>query len=365
MAGCSGGGRVPSLPTISDARIVSHDLIEQARMMGEQAPVLTHPTSITQSSTPASVSTTFDGNNVELTIDRQTGSDFTLHSATHSVTETLDRSRRASAFPISGHTLSDWTLFDSSRTGTSSAHVTISWNNSDPTDYLAGGYWMHLSGDLRNESISSADIGAFVTGPEFSSVPTLPVLGTATYRGYASGLFTTYYGPAWQQLPISGAQLPADGTKQVGVFTGIIELTANFETNMIGGCLGCLLPGEDPNLVLSEFAGETIDPNGNTGELFSPALNTPGRDFTRIIFGDTPIEPNGTFVGNDITVEVDYIDPLFTGSTSSGTWGGKFSSIPDEAGDPRLVGGTFSAEWANPAGGRQTAVGNFFATTPE
>ena len=49
---------------------------------------LTHPVSITQSSTPASVSTVFDGTNVELAIDRQTGSDFNLDSVTDSVTET-------------------------------------------------------------------------------------------------------------------------------------------------------------------------------------------------------------------------------------------------------------------------------------
>lgn len=368
LASCGGGGR--GEPTIRDARIASHALVEmEGRKAANNAPVLTHPTSITQSlDSAASVSTTFDGTNVELTIDRRTGGDFTLNSATNSVTEPLYRAPLPSS-PVSGHTFREWTLFDSSRTGTSTAYVTISWDNSDPTDYLAGGYWMHLSGDLSNESIASADLGAFIDGSEFSSAPTLPVLGTATYRGRASGLYTFYYGPGWQDHPgileLTGHGGPANGTEETGVYTGIATLTANFETNTISGCIGCMLPGEDPLKVIMETAGDILDPNGKRDRLYAIYLNAPGRSFARIRLGEAPIDSStGTFTSSDVTLEVDYY-PAQTGSTSQGTWGGKFSNIPDGSGDPRLVGGTTGAEWSNPEGGRAVFVGNFFAAKPQ
>ena len=383
LSGCIGGGGdgpatsgdttngdgdsvAPPDVTLSDARTASPLLVEVAGMSAvNNAPALTHPTGVTQSTSPASVTTMFDGTNVELTVDRQTGGDFTLGSAANSVTETLVRFPLPPS-PIPGHTLRDWTLFDYSQTGTSAAHVTISWNDNDATDYLVGGYWMHLSGDLNEESIASADIGAFVDGPEFSGTPTLPALGEAAYRGHASGLYTFYYGPGWQHIPVpEGIELPADGTWEAGVYTGIVQLTANFETNTVSGCIGCMLPGEDPLTILLEVTGDTIDSDGNRGVLASQYINTPGRNFARIRFADTPIDSNtGTFSGTDVTLEIDYF-PSQTGSTSGGTWGGTFSNISNEAGAPRLVGGTTGAEWNNPAGGRAVFIGSFFATTPE
>lgn len=368
LSSCA-GDRVPPLPTLNDARIESHALvsgIEGAGMKAVKNAPAFHSTSITQSSNSASVSTMFDGTNVELTIEHQPGSKFTLKSSTNSVTETLDRDvsvteALAPDSPVSGHMLRDWTLFDNSRTGTSSAHVVISWNNSDPTDYLAGGYWMHLSGDLSNESIASADIGAYIDGTEFAGAPILPVLGTATYRGHASGLYTFSYGPSWANIPRPPGVEP--GTREAGVYTGIANLTADFETNTISGCIGCIMEGEDPEMVILETAGDIIDPDGNRYDLYAVYHNRergmPGDgSWSRIKLGDAPIDPStGTFTGTDITVEIDY----FQGSTSSGTWGGKFSNKPEGSGEPRLVGGTTSVEWSHPDGDNAVFIGNFFA----
>lgn len=54
-----------------------------------------------------------------------------------------------------------------------------------------------------------------------SSVPTLPELETATYRGHASGLYTFYYGLGWQLLSLpEGVEVPVDGTRETSVYTG-------------------------------------------------------------------------------------------------------------------------------------------------
>ena len=367
LASCIGDDGDPNIPTLSDARLVSPALVEAAGLRGAtNAPDFTHARSISQSSVPASVSTVFDGSDVKLTVERTTGSDISLDSATDSVAETLNRYPLPSS-PISGHTMRDWTMFDHSRAGTSAAHVTLTWNESgDPTDYLAAGYWMHLNGVVSAGSIAGAEIGAFVDGPEFSSAPALPALGTASYKGHASGFYTVYYGPAWQHLPVpEGVELPAGGTWEVGAYTGIATLTANFDSNTVSGCIGCMLPGEDPQTILLEVAGDTIDANGDRGELYFAYINTPGRNFARIILEDAPIDSaSGTFSGSDLTLEIDYF-PAQTGSTSSGTWGGRFSSIPDGSGDPRLVAGTSAAEWNNPSAGSAMFIGTFFAATPE
>ena len=104
--------------------------------------------------------------------------------------------------------------------------------------------------------------------------------------------------------------------------------TANFETNTVSGCIGCMVPGEDPGILLLEVTGDTIDPNGNRGVLSSPYINTPDRNFSRVRFGDTSIDSSsGTFSGTDVTLEIDYF-PSHTGSTSGGTWGGHSRIFP-------------------------------------
>lgn len=340
LGGGTGGGGGSDF-TLNDARVLSHALVEEAEP--SRAPV----------------SARFDGTDVEVTI-RRAGGAVSLRSDSHAVRETLPRFP-LSPSPVAGHRFRDWTLYRDSDQEASAAHVTVSWDHSDPTDYLAGGYWMHLPKGHGGESLDSAEIGAFVVGPELSGTPAMPELGTATYRGHASGLYTFYYGPGWQHLPFpEGFEVPVDGTREAGVYTGVVSLTADFAANTLSGCIGCMLPGANPNMIILETAGDTIAPDGTRGELTAIYLNTPGRSFARIHLGEAPIRPDGTFAGADLTFEIDYF-PAHTGSTSQGTWDGRFSTIQDPAGDPRLVGGTTNAQWSNPLGGRSVFVGNFVA----
>ena len=48
---------------------------------------------------------------------------------------------------------------------------------------------MHFEGDFTVPSVTGAEIGAFVDGPELSGSATLPSLGTASYSGPAAGLY--------------------------------------------------------------------------------------------------------------------------------------------------------------------------------
>ena len=366
-----------STPTVSDARIVPFVNLEPAiARTTNMAPTFATRGSITQSSIKASISTAFDGSEITVTVDREGGGSGTiLNSSTHSVQETLDRSSLVPFLnppgPPNGHDRNeDWTLFSYSETVTSAAYVTASWNHNNPTDFLANGYWMLLDGNLQSDSISNAEVGAFIDGSEFSSAPrSLPTGGTATFRGRASGMYTFYYGPAWE---VFDSILP--GTQESGIYTSIVTLTADFANNTIEGCLGCLVPGADPSIVINETAGDVLFPIGVRNHLeaiyhnyefdgdFSQLDPDNRPSLTRIILKPAPIDRNtGTFMAHDGTVfELDY----FPGGTSTGQWGGKFSNRPvgDGSNNPRLVGGTVGVQWSHPTAGRSVSIGTFYAT---
>ena len=374
----AGGGT----PTISDARILPFVNVEAAMVRAANvAPAFVVDESVTQSSINASVSSTFDGSEITVTVNRTGLTSTTLSSVNHSVQETLDRSPLV-PFPSppglpNGHdTYEDWTLFNYSETGTSSAYVLVSWNRNNPTDFLANGYWMLLDGNLQSDLINNAEVGAFIGGSEFSNSPaTLPASGTATFRGRSSGMYTFYYGPAWA---VFDPVLP--GTQDSGIYTGIATLTANFANNTIEGCVGCLVPGASPGIVVGETVGDTIFPiaSGSRGELKAVYHNFPfDGDITRIspddidldnlpglsrmILKPAPIDRDtGTFMVHDgVTFQTDY----FPGGTATGSWGGRFSNRPAGNGSdiPRLVGGTIGSQWSHPTAGRTRLVGVFFA----
>ena len=76
--------------------------------------------------------------------------------------------------------------------------------------------------------------------------------------------------------------------------------------------------------------------------------------------GAAPFGPDGTFAGSDVTIT----HPSFTAQTD-GSWGGRFSTTDDSAGNPRVVAGTFGGA-ANTSGESEfTFVGAFFGATGE
>ena len=368
-------------PTLADARVLPHPLIEAANTRSannepyssgnepDDYRVLFDPDfneediralrGVVHSVEPVFVSTEFDGTNVTVEVDPLEAMDFTFDTETDSVEETLPRYPLPDS-PVPGHTLREWTTFKVSDEQTVYGHVLVSWDDSDPMNYLAGGYWTNLRGDITEgliTSITSATVGAFVDGPELAGIPLLPDLGTATYRGRASGQYTYFYGSSWDDFPFpEGVPSVTSGTWDTGVYTGTIELIANFGKQTIAGCLGCLLDDADPEFLVLETAGDARLPSGERKEVKADYSGI--YSASRVYFDETPIRADGTWSGDNVRLEIDY-HPV--GASTSGTWGGKFSTIPDTAGDPRLAAGTTAVEWSHPAGDRAMFVGNFIA----
>lgn len=310
-----------------------------AKAAGDNLPP---PGSLTQSSNAGSVvgvtgdaaSVSFDGSEVRFAVVRDDGSSIELDSATDTV---LDEPFSAPGLPDRDGRSYGMGKLDGAG-NYSAAHVVVIWGNSDPSDYLAGGYWMHFAG--VPEEIAGAELGAFVDGPELSGPAKLPELGTASYRGLAGGLFTTRYGTDAGEAAMVGS-VPA-GSMAFGEFDGTIDLTADFADLTISGCLGCT----------GDIATSGYFEDGATGE---------GSDFeatsdSNIHLGPTPINQDGSFRNRAVRFE----SPGFTVTSTTGAWGGQFSNVPHDNGNPRLVAGTIGGE-ARTAGGTETAfIGSYY-----
>ena len=257
-------------------------------------------------------STEFDGETFVLKVDRQSGTD--LHLSTAEDGTFLNPVTTSS---LAGHdTSQDGYIVDYTQSETTLAYSVVSWDSADPSDYLAGGYWLHASGDILG-TFDIDEAGAFADGPEISmsNRPTMPVLGTASYSGYAEGLY---------------AGQDTEGT-EIGIFQGDMALTADFAASTISGCVGC---------------------NGGV------SLNGSPSDY-RVRLGATPFESNGVYRGTSVTVE----HPDLEFVSNSGAWGGMFSSVPDADGDPRLVAGTLGGQAATADGSKAVFVGAYYATS--
>ena len=323
--GPSGPGAAPSL---AEAQATNPGATRNAG--AQAAGNLPNFGSVTQSSNAGSVagvtgdaaSTSFDGRNVRLTVRHSDGSRLVFDAAT-------DRIGSKNYAPVvPGYSYRGDALLTHTDTSVSVAAVYTNWNNADPADYLAGGYWMHLEGRADPLEITGAEIGAFVDGPEISSAPTLPNLGTATYSGQAGG----FYG------------YRSSGGAEIGEFEAAMTLTANFNVNTISGCIGC-----NAGVFVT---GITAGANGQT-QTFAD-VHVPAR----LRLGAASFGSDGAFRNRDVVLERD--DATVT--QTSGSWGGRFSNVPTQAGDPRLVAGTAGAEWTEADGSQGVVVGAWFGT---
>lgn len=232
--GSFGSGGEQRTPSATDARgVVSDNALAAGAVAATGIPAFG---SVTQSSngnvarvTTDAASTTFDGRDVALTVRREDGSLVTLGAARHRV---ISGAHRAN---VHGHTnaRSD-ALIDYSNRSLALGVIYTSWDNDDPADYLAGGYRLHAEDDFSRGTIEAAEVGASVDGPELSGAPSMPVGGTASYDGTATGLYAYEYGATKFGKPI--------GTVQLGDYVGDVELVADFGTNTISGCIGCREP---------------------------------------------------------------------------------------------------------------------------
>ena len=93
---------------------------------------------------------------------------------------------------IPGHYGRSWTLLKTSSEDTFMGYVIVSWNDENPLDYLAVGWWTHFPGqrfpylDFWQDDVYTY---IFDDGPELNPEyqPKFPVKGTASYHGTSGG----------------------------------------------------------------------------------------------------------------------------------------------------------------------------------
>ena len=263
----------------------------------------------------ASITLDEDEDTLTLRVGRQAGTDLVVTSDDHLVISRLTESS-----PLPDHThVRDGLLINYDTDETTVAYVGVSWDNNDTTDYLAGGYWLHFSGDVLGSNFTVDEAGAFVDGPEINiaSRPTMPSQGSATYLGEAEGLYGSYDA--------------SSGQSEIGLFNGDMELTADFSAGTIGGCIGC---GS------GVYVNFDSTPTGY-----------------RVRLGTTNIKDDGVYSGKSVTVE----HPTIPIASSSGTWGGMFSNQPNSEGDPRLTAGTVGGQATSDDGSEAVFVGAHYA----
>lgn len=234
------------------------------------------------------------------------------------------------------------------------AQVSAGWTRDDRGDWVAIGAWIYMTGDLADDHVGWVETGVFADGPELRGPPDpMPTAGTAIYRGLAAGSFFTRYGTDFSDPAASFYRAP--GTVEFGAFEGAVELQAEFggETPTISGCVGCdVLP-------VNIHSVTRVD--GETGErLYGPFA----RSSVELELGAAAIRPDGTFQSNSVTLR----NPRFEaavgdtpGLSSENAWGGRFSNILDDDGEPRLAAGTLGGHTRSIGGSESSFMGGFMA----
>lgn len=345
LSACGGGGgsgssetpsEAPPQPTVASVQAADPARTHTAaRRVADNLPAFG---SVTQSSNGGSVSgitsdaasASFDGRDLGVTVRREDGSGIRLSTASHS----LGTISIESGIPGHDRGRGD-VLLDVAGNRASAAIAYASWNDSDPADYLAGGYWMYFEGDFAAGNLTGAEVGAFVDGPEIDGPADLPLAGTATYRGPTEGLFAQTWGTDDPEA--------APGSTMIGAYAAIVDLTADFGANTISGCVGCTGSVELSGLFEDGRTGVVTEEVGTSDSVLR--------------LGPASIEPDGSFRNRRVSLS----NPNFTVAGSSGSWGGKFSNRQEAIGDPRLVAGTYGGKAETSGGTETTFVGAYYA----
>ena len=300
---------------------------------------------------PDAIRTTFDGQQFTALIARQNANELAFDSEAD---EVLSYELPLTIVP--GHApIRHWTLLSAAPEGaTVSAHL-VSWNDADHNDYLAAGYWLHLSG-VSGEGTAlgfeNAEAGVFVDGPELSPMigAALPGVGQASYEGLAQGYYVGRFGTNPLDPAVSA------GSTEAGGFESTIQLTADFAEQTIQGCMGCRIASTPLQGFLVQ---DLFFVDGETGERTERGTRVAP---LRAQLFETPLQVDGRFgsVGN---VRIEPIGdaglpPGFV-TSSSGSWGGNLSSKFDEAGEPRLVAGNVGVTFQTAVGGEGAFLGTF------
>ena len=250
---------------------------------------------------------------------------------------------RPATTPIPGHQARDWNFVKEAEIGTSIAHALVSWDQTNPADYLMAGWWAQFPGQhLPDLSIEDSAQYAIVDGPELDEAvpPELPLEGQATYIGQAGGLYVYEPGSDWGE---------DEGTYVIDEYEGAITITADFAGGTVSGCIGC--------------EGDLVTRRAHFG-IF---LGSEVRDVQAIAadyelhLGAASFDPVGNFEHSEVEVR----HPDRTVTYSEGFWGGSLSNVPDEDGNPRLVAGFSGVGWNESDGGAGTFFGTFVALSEQ
>ncbi len=342
MTGCGGGGGSASV-SVDEATRQIVSFIPEIQRLSRRSDVATPQFgSVTQSvrlSTPsvtANASTDLrSADRLIFRVVRSDGTSFTLNTAdsnTVYVTRPLRSLTRFAGRQTAGG-------YIAAQTGAQSVAAVagiVDWNSTDPTDYFAGGYWVHIDADSSAQRITDLELGAFADGPEFRGRPSLPQAGTAQFNGLAGGIYVSKYG--------TDSGLPT-GSTEMGEYLGNVTLNANFVNSQISGLINKIQLGGVYQVVdgTVKAVPGTLD---SDYEVHLDALN---------------IQPDGTFSGDGVTMT----HPSLVFNSTTGKWGGRFSTRADSAGNPRAVAGTHAGTARTAGGSEGTFLGAFFATTED
>ena len=286
---------------------------------------------ITQSQFDDPASAVFDGTTLSLRLPTAGSALLELDTEEHSF------ATAAAASAVAEHIGRRWTLFHAGNRSTTLVSVTASWDRWDegePDDWLSAGSWLHFSGTQISLAFPEVEAGAFVHGPEFAAnrVPVLPVEGGARYSGPARGLYSYRYGLTSQ----------APGKYEIGEYFGTATLATDFASQSIQGCIGC----EGQITISGIGAGAGARGQDRFSNIpTSYKIHLGAADFS-----------GATFRAGNVTVENANTDV----ATSEGWWGGRFSSIDNGAGEPRLVAGTAGATFTEADHSSGVFVGSYF-----
>ncbi len=175
---------------------------------------------------------------------------------------------------IPGYQARDWVFVKEEDSGTSVVHAVFNWDSGNPADYLMLGTWAWFPDRKRSElswSERPLPISVIVDGPETDpgNPPDMPVSGTASYSGRASGIYR------YDQ---------SEERRMQDDYEGRVTLTADFGDGTVAGCIGCV--------------GDILTRVSRLDILRGRQADEQPADLTdyEIHLSATPYGPDGTFV---------------------------------------------------------------------
>ena len=358
LAACGGGGGSSNVETATSTPAFGQGTVnEQSRQGSMEQAATTFPAvgSVTQSSNSMdssvsagctgsscsnapghlistdTASNTFTGDRFTLKVTREDDTPLVFDTATDEAEQSMP-----GLSPVTGRQHQIGTIVDATANSLAAAVAFVDWSSTDTTDYLAGGYWLYVGIDLEASNLANVEIGAFVDGPELSGSVTMPASGTASYSGLTGGIYATRYGT---DLPRGSA-----GSYGAGEYLGRISLTANFDTSSISGMI------------------DHIDIYGAYLETPSGTLQTlddlPQSGY-QIMLDPLSITENGSFRGTGVRLA----HPQLSMTHTDGAWGGKFSTLDDSSGNPRMAAGTYGGTAITTGASEVAFIGAFYGST--